>query len=180
MDIQTGKITWQTKMIPNNNGKTGAYAGAAIWGSSPSIDKQRRHVYVATGNLYSVPPDIQACQEKQDNLTKPANPDPCILADDHSESILALDLDSGRIVWSNHLGGYDTWVLACAPQLNPSGPDNCPKIPGQDYDFGEAPMMLTVPSKAKSEWIDIVVAGQKSGFVWALNRDNGSLFWATV
>ena len=174
MDIKIGKIIWQTKMIPNNKGKTGAYLGAAIWESSPPIHKQRRHVYVATGNLYSVPPDIQACQEKQDNLTKSANPDRRFLPGDYSESILAIDLESGRIAWSSHFGEYDTFVLASIPKFNPnSGPDNCSKLLGPNNDFGNAQMMLTVPSQEKhSEWIDIVVAGQKSGFVWALDRNN--------
>jgi glucose dehydrogenase len=131
--------------------------------------------------LYSVPPDIEACQEAQNNKTTPDVPDPCIKPDDHSESILALDLDSGSIVWSNHLGGYDTWVFACDLPPPSAGPDNCPKIPGPDSDFGEAPMMLTVPNKdAKSQWLDIVVAGQKSGFVWALERDHGKRVWDAV
>lgn len=180
MDVKTGRILWQTKMVPDNGGRNGGYSGAAIWGSSPPVDAKRRHVYVATGNLYSVPADVEACQEAQNNKTTPDVPDPCIKPDDHSESILALDLDSGRIVWSNHLGGYDTWVLAC-DLPPPSGPDNCPKIAGPDSDFGEAPMMLTVPNKdAKSQWLDIVVAGQKSGFVWALERDHGKRVWDAV
>ncbi len=54
LDVRSGTILWQTFMVPNNYGKIGEYAGAAIWGSSPSIDIPRNHVYIATGNLYSV------------------------------------------------------------------------------------------------------------------------------
>lgn len=187
MDIKTGHVIWQTKMIPDNGGKFGNYSGAALWGSSPPIDEKRRHVYIATGNLYDAPPDIQACQAAQNNKTTPDIPNPCISPEDHSESILALDLDSGEIVWSRHLGGVDVWNAACIPQLKPPGPDNCPSHPGDDYDFGEAPMLLTVRKMKKSEgneeehgWRDLVVAGQKSGFVWALDRDNGTLVWDAV
>ena len=185
MDIETGHIIWQTKMLPDNGGKFGFYSGAAIWGSSPPIDEKRRRVYIATGNTYTVPPNVQACQEAQNNKTHPDVPDPCILPVDHSESILALDLNSGEIVWSKHLGGYDTWNAACLPNLKPpSGPDNCPSIPGPDADFGEAPMLLSVRkavNKTKEPgWQDIVVTGQKNGFVWALDRDYGTLVWVAV
>ncbi|GLU11127.1 hypothetical protein SLE2022_278930 [Rubroshorea leprosula] len=55
LDGRSGKILWQTFMLPDNFGKTGEYTGAAIWGSSPPIDTYRNLVYIATGNLYSVP-----------------------------------------------------------------------------------------------------------------------------
>ncbi|RVW82636.1 hypothetical protein CK203_037385 [Vitis vinifera] len=113
-------------------------AGAAIWGSSPSIDVRRNLVYVATGNLYSAPLSIRECQEQQNNQTVPTQPDQCIEPDNHSNSILAIDLDSDKIKWYRQLGGYDAWFLAY-----------------------------------------IVIAVQKSGFVWALDRNNGSLIWAT-
>lgn len=180
MDVKTGRVIWQTKMLPDNGGKYGEYSGAAIWGSTSPIDKKRRHVYTATGNLYQAPPDVQACQDAQNNKTHPDVPDPCIKPGDHSEAILALDLDTGDFVWSTPLGGIDVWNAACIPALKPPGPDNCPPSPGDDYDFGEAPMLLTVRNKNNSGWHDIVVAGQKSGFVWALDRDNGSLVWDAV
>jgi len=44
--------------------------------------------------------------------------------------------------------------------------------------------MLTIQNiEANSNtpyWQDIVVTGQKNGYVWALDRDNGELLWATV
>lgn len=189
VDIKTGSIIWRTKMIPDNGGKGHLYSGAALWGSSPPIDVKRNLVFIATGNLYSVPPDVQACQLREANKTVPDNPNPCIRAGDHSESILALDLDTGKIVWAHHLGGVDVWNIACV--YGTSQP-NCPPASGPDYDFGEAPMLLTVhKNKSKEfttgddddddeEWQDIVVAGQKSGFVWALDRDDGHIVWDAV
>lgn len=53
----------------------------------------------------------------------------------------------------------------------------CPPGPNPDADF-LAPMMLSVNTKGTKR--DIVVAVQKSGFAWALDRDNGDLIWFTV
>ena len=161
-------------MLPNNYGKLGGYAGAAIWGSSPSIDIPRKHVYIATGNLYSVPLNVSQCQATENNQTVPTHPDQCIEPDNHFDSILALDLDSGKIKWYHQLGGYDVWFLACNNLSTP----NCPSGPNPDADFGEAPLMVSINSNNTK--LDIAVAVQKSGFAWALDRNNGSLIWSTV
>ncbi|KAH6792047.1 hypothetical protein C2S52_002524 [Perilla frutescens var. hirtella] len=160
-------------MLPDNHGTIGGYAGAAVWGSSPSIDAERNHVYIATGNLYSVPHSVEDCQEKQDNQTVPTHSEECIDPEIHFDSILALDLSSGEIKWFRQLGGYDVWFIACS---NPSTP-NCPPGPNPDADFGEAPMMLTIYANGSRK--DIGVAVQKSGFAWALDRCNGNLLWST-
>ena len=78
LDARSGTILWKTYMLPDNNNTRGDYAGAASWGSSPSIDVYRNHVYIATGNLYSAPLHILECQERQNNQTKPTQPDECI------------------------------------------------------------------------------------------------------
>ncbi|XP_061367094.1 uncharacterized protein LOC133310215 [Gastrolobium bilobum] len=174
LDINTGAILWQTYMLPDNHGNKGEYAGAALWGSSPSIDALRNLVYIATGNLYSVPLRISQCQERENNQTVPTHPDECVETDNHSDSILALDLDSGKIKWYRQLGGYDVWFAACSNLSTP----NCPPGPNPDADFGEAPMMLTIYVNGSRQ--DIIVTVQKSGFTWALNRDNGSLIWSTA
>ncbi|XP_050381505.1 uncharacterized protein LOC126798544 [Argentina anserina] len=173
LDVRTGAILWQTFMLPDNFGKFGEYAGAAIWGSSPSIDVKRNLVYIATSNLYSAPQRIIECQEKENNQTIPSQPDACIEPDNHSDSFVALDLDTGKIKWYKQLGGYDLWFGACHRHLDP----RCPPGPSPDADFGEAPMMLT--TKINGTKRDIVVAVQKSGYAWALDRDTGSLLWST-
>ncbi|GAU25989.1 hypothetical protein TSUD_166710 [Trifolium subterraneum] len=160
-------------MLPNNHGNKNEYSGAAIWGSSPSIDPSRNLVYIATGNLYTVPLRISQCQQNENNQTIPSHKDECVENDNHSDSILALDLDSGKIQWYQQFGGYDVWFAACNNLSTP----NCPPGPNPDADFGEAPMMITINVNGSKQ--DIVVAVQKSGFVWALNRDNGSLVWST-
>ncbi|OMO82403.1 Quinonprotein alcohol dehydrogenase-like-superfamily [Corchorus olitorius] len=166
--LRTGAISWQTYMLPDNGGKLGGYSGAAVWGSSPAIDVTRRLVYVATGNLYTAPAHVLRCQERQSNqTTKPTHPDQCIGPDINYNSIIALDIDSGRIRWSRQLGGYDVFYFAC---LVPNNPD-CPPGPNVDADFGEAPMLITITFNGTLR--DVAVAVQKSGFAWALDRDNG-------
>ncbi|XP_021715926.1 uncharacterized protein LOC110683816 [Chenopodium quinoa] len=174
IDAKTGVILWKTYMLPNNNGQRGEYAGAAIWGSSPPIDVPRKLVYIATGNLYSAPQRIRDCSERENNQTFPTNTTSCVEPENHSNSFLALDLDTGNIKWYHQIGGYDVWFFACH---NISSSPDCPPGPNPDADFGEAPMLLTV--KINSTRKDIAVATQKSGFTWALDRDTGDLVWST-
>ncbi|KAJ0483577.1 putative polyvinyl alcohol dehydrogenase (cytochrome) [Helianthus annuus] len=172
LNAKNGKILWQTYMLPDNNGSTDEYSGAGIWGSSPSIDINRNAVYIATGNMYSAPLNVTQCQEAQNNQTTPTQEDTCIEPDNHSNSILALDLDSGHINWYRQLGGYDVWFFACNNLSTPG----CPPGPNPDADFAEAPMILTINDRGKKR--DIVATVQKSGVAWALDRDNGSIVWS--
>ncbi|BBM99326.1 polyvinyl alcohol dehydrogenase (cytochrome) [Marchantia polymorpha subsp. ruderalis] len=182
LDVKTGDIIYKVPMLPDNAGQTGRYAGVAIWGSSPSIDVHRRRVFIATGNAYSTPPDIDACLENERNSSSPPFPDVCLPPDDHQESILAIDMASGNVTWSRQLGGYDTFSYVCAA-VNP--PDNCQAVNGPDYDFGMCPMLMKIATKSAREpaekpWKEIAVAGQKSGFIWALDQDNGEVVWVTA
>ncbi|GAB4830264.1 hypothetical protein Ancab_019904 [Ancistrocladus abbreviatus] len=149
---------WQTFMLPDYHGKLGGYASAAIWGSSPFIDKSR----------------ISKCQEEENNQTIPTHPDQCIELVNHLDSFIALDLDSGEIKWYQQPGGYDAWFFAYNLLSNPSYPLG----PNPDANFGESPMLLT--THVNGTKINVVVATQKSGFVWALDRDNGDIIWSTV
>jgi hypothetical protein len=131
LDLLTDDIKWRTLMIPDNPGKQNLYSRATIWGSGPAIDIGRNLVLLATGNLYTTPRDITQCEQNRLKEKHPVVPDPCIKSDDHSESVLALDLENGTIIWSHHLGAYDIWNRYCFQPHNP----NCPPIPGSDLDF---------------------------------------------
>ncbi|KAE8695615.1 putative WRKY transcription factor 72-like [Hibiscus syriacus] len=63
------------------------------------------------------------------------------------------------------------WFFACNNLSTP----NCPPGQNPDADFAEAPMITSI--KVNGTKRDIVVAVQKSGFAWALNRDNGGRTW---
>jgi polyvinyl alcohol dehydrogenase (cytochrome) len=83
-----------------------------------------------------------------------------------SDAIQALDLKTGKLVWNYQATDGDMYNLAC-PSLN-----NCPGQAGPDLDFGMAPILVKRPDGK-----DILVAGQKSGVVYALTPDGGKLIW---
>lgn len=91
-------------------------------------------------------------------------------ATDKSDAILALDLDTGAINWVFQATPKDAFNMACGRWGD--GDANCPDEKGPDFDFGGSPVIVTTP-KGK----DLILAGQKSGDVWALNPDNGELVW---
>jgi polyvinyl alcohol dehydrogenase (cytochrome) len=85
-----------------------------------------------------------------------------------SDAIQALDLNTGKLIWNFQATPDDTYNAAC-PFLN-----NCPEKAGPDLDFGMAPIIFR-----KKDGTDILVAGQKSGVVYALSPVDGKRLWQT-
>jgi polyvinyl alcohol dehydrogenase (cytochrome) len=160
VDANKGTILWKTYTVPSNGGQPGGYSGGPVW-QPPAIDPTRGLLYIGTGNNYALPASVQACVQ--------ANPHAdCTAPDDYFDTALALDLKTGSIRWSQKIGTYDAWTVACF--FSPPG-TNCPTPPGPDYDLpGAGPNLLS----------NLVVFGQKSGFLWAFNPDNGALQWSTA
>jgi polyvinyl alcohol dehydrogenase (cytochrome) len=159
VDAKTGAMLWKTYDMPDNGGQPGGYSGGAMW-QPPAIDPKRGTLFIGTGNNYSVPASVEACQ----NATPKVN---CTAADDHFDSALALELKTGRIKWAKKLRGFDTTTDACFADPTPN--PNCP-VPSSDFDLGgSGPNLMG----------DIVGYGQKSGIYWALNPDNGDIVWRT-
>jgi polyvinyl alcohol dehydrogenase (cytochrome) len=133
----------------NSNGiQLWAPAGGAIWGS-PAIDIQGKTMYVSTGNSYTAP------------------------AAENTDSIVALNLDTGKILWSIQDTPNDPWISGCPPST--TGLDNCPEDLGPDYDFSSSVILKTLQDGNR-----LLIAGQKSGIVWAHNPDKaGALVWKT-
>ncbi|GKU97108.1 hypothetical protein SLEP1_g10288 [Rubroshorea leprosula] len=168
VERSSGKLVWSTKLD--------SHALVVIMMSGTY---HKGYFYVGTSSLEEELSIEQCCTfrgsfVKLDARSEPTHPDECIEPDIHSESILALDLDTGKIKWYLQIGGYDVWFCACR-NLSTLG---CLPGPSLDADFGEAPMMLNVFVNGTK--LNIVVAVQKSGFAWALDRDNGTLIWSTV
>jgi FOG: WD40-like repeat len=161
LDAKTGAILWKTFDMPDNGGQPGGYSGGAVW-QPPAIDPKRGTLFIGTGNNYTVPADVEACQ----NATPTAN---CAAPDDFFDTALALDLKTGQIKWATKLQGLDTWTLACKLPGAGTNP-NCPVPESPDFDLGgSGPNLIG----------DIVGFGQKSGIYWALNPDNGNIIWST-
>ena len=118
-------------------------AGAGVW-SSPTVDLERRAVYVATGNGYTEP------------------------ADEGSDAVIAFDIDSGRRLWARQALPGDHYVRDCPGDYRPLPKDNksetCPDDLGPDYDFGNSPILRRTPAGKT-----VIVIGQKSGHAWEID-----------
>jgi len=154
LDAATGRILWKTYTVdtpkPQEKNAIGTQlwgpSGAPIW-SSPAIDTQRNAVYVTTGNSYSNP------------------------AGTMSDSFMALDVDSGRILWSRQMTPGDAWTAACRLEDK----TNCANLTAPDFDFAASPILLERPGGQR-----LLIAGQKSGVVHALDPDrDGAVVWQT-
>jgi polyvinyl alcohol dehydrogenase (cytochrome) len=152
LDAATGKQIWKTHMIadePKMVGKNSAGtplwkpAGVAIW-TSPTLDLAKNLIYVATGNAY----------------TSPAAPT--------SDAVVALDMTTGAIQWTQQATPNDVFVIGCKP-----GVENCPEEVGPDFDFGNSPILRSLPGGRR-----VLVLGQKSGVVYGLDPDDkGKILW---
>ena len=97
-----------------------------------------------------------------ENYTRPAT--------GGSDALTALDMETGESAWTFQGREDDAWNMSCiSPRFQ-----NCPAPTGPDHDFGMAPIIVTAEDGSQ-----LLIAGQKSGMVWALDPDaEGELVWA--
>ncbi|MGH9620622.1 MAG: PQQ-binding-like beta-propeller repeat protein, partial [Bryobacteraceae bacterium] len=155
LNASNGDKLWQTFTIPEpakatKKSPAGTQqfgpSGAAVW-STPTIDTKRGVLYVSTGDNYSDPPT------------------------NTSDAVLAMDLKTGKLLWSAQLTKDDAFSDACAIPI----PGNCPETRGHDYDFGQPPILLTLGNGKR-----VLVIAQKSGIAYGLDPDAlGKVLWQT-
>ena len=153
LNAANGDRLWQTFTITETPKPTGTTAagtqrngpsGAGVW-STPTIDERSSAVYVATGDNYSDPPT------------------------DTSDAVLALELKTGKLLWSTQLTKNDAFNNGCSIPA----PGNCPETHGADSDFGQPPILLNIAAGKRA-----LVIAQKSGMAYALDPDAaGKLLW---
>ncbi|EFJ14687.1 hypothetical protein SELMODRAFT_445822 [Selaginella moellendorffii] len=165
LDLQTGQTVWSTYMVPRDS----QYTGVPVWGSSPALDERRGLVYISTGSVFSVPSEVRQCQQATGNSSS------CIVPSVCYNSVVAVDTRDGTIRWCSRMTMSEIWENACR-SIRP--PPNCPPRPDPDADFGESPMLVTIQQQGALR--DVVVTGQKTGFVWAHDRETGELVWHAV
>lgn len=157
LDAATGSVIWRAYTIDepphlyhrqSDNAQRFGPAGAAVW-SAPTLDERRGLLYVATGNSYTDVPEHG------------------------SDAIVAIDIATGRIVWTNQLRTHDNYVVPCLRAAQ-AGEGNCPSDLGPDFDFGSSAVLAHVDGH------DVLLAGQKSGTLFALDPDQGGRkLWET-
>jgi polyvinyl alcohol dehydrogenase (cytochrome) len=192
LDAATGKQIWKTYTISEipsrRNTSTGVSflgpSGASVWGTV-ALDPKRRAVYLSTGNAFSEP-DVG-----------------------RSDAVMAMDMDTGKILWVQQAEHNDLWHNGNCPSgpppagfpprsaarvpaqrsqaarggeagrggqpARPTPPPHyyCPEAKGPDWDFSAGVMLVDLPNGK-----NLVVAGQKSGVVWAFDPDQkGALVW---
>jgi len=152
--IDDGSQQWKSYTISEKARATGtSSAGTPTWGPSgagiwsvPTIDERRGVIYAGTGVNYSSPPTS------------------------NSDSVVAFDLKTGHISWSQQMTRGDVFNFGC---LIPSGV-NCPRDHGPDHDIGAPPLLLNLRN-GKS----VLIVSDKAGMVRALDPDQkGKIVWS--
>lgn len=152
---KTGERRWVAHMTENAKPTGTSSVGTQLWGPSGAPVWTTPAIDAANGRIYI---------GTGENTSMPAT--------DTSDAIMALDLDTGDRLWTYQATREDTFNMACSP-IGKDGP-NCPKKEGPDYDFGGA-----VVFAADSQGRELVIGGQKSGVVHAVDARDGSLVWKT-
>lgn len=172
-DSETGKQIWKSYTIPQEpkvirrNSIGVDYmgpSGSGVW-NTPIIDTKRRALYFGTGNSFSEPATT-------------------------SDSIMAMDLDTGKILWWQQANKNDVWHGPCVqsvpgrtPPANQGGRgrgnqppypmDNCVDKTGPDWDYAASPNLATMPDGRT-----VIIASPKQAVVRALDPDKkGATLW---
>ena len=165
LDTATGKVLWtahtmeDAKPLGRKNSaglEMMGPSGAPIW-NTPAVDLKHGIVYTGTGENTS-PPNTKT-----------------------SDAILALDLNTGAQRWVFQALERDIWNMSCHGGRNGGGGDgpNCFFTAGdesvlKDYDFGAGPVIAHGANGR-----EVILAGQKSGHVWALDpAKGGAVLWS--
>jgi polyvinyl alcohol dehydrogenase (cytochrome) len=153
LDAKNGRILWRYETMPDAKPVRDRGDGQMLWGpsgapiwTSPALDPQRGLIYVGTGEATSAP------------------------AADTTDSILAIEMATGKLRWKFQATPDDIFLTAC--MARPQGL-NCPREGRMlDVDFGASPVLVR-----RADGRDVLLAGQKSGMLWALDPDTGQLLW---
>jgi polyvinyl alcohol dehydrogenase (cytochrome) len=148
-DAKTGAQVWRFYTVPEEPKEQGkdkqgrrifGPSGVGVW-STVAIHPDEKRVYITTGDDYTKPESMM------------------------SDAIMALDLDTGKLVWSYQATHGDVWNMNCF-----QNPKDC----GPDHDFGTTAIAFKGAGGKK-----LIGAGQKSGWFYAVDPKDGKLVWKT-
>jgi polyvinyl alcohol dehydrogenase (cytochrome) len=122
IDASTGNVMWKAYTLPEPQRRGTSTAGAPLWGpagggiwAAPTVDAERRLIYVATGNGYA----------------EPVQPT--------TDAVVAFDMTTGAQRWTFQPTPVDIWTGGCGPKND--GNPNCPEAVGPDHDFSMSPVL---------------------------------------
>ena len=154
LDAKDGKQLWKTYVIPEAPKLLGETSiGTEMWGpsgsspwSTPTVDEKKMMLYTGTGV----------------NFREPATK--------FSDSLVAFDMKTGKIVWGHQYLANDIFNFGCLVEQK----SNCPKKIGVNQDIGVSPILKPL-GKGR-----ILVFGQKNGLVYGVDPDKqGKILWQT-
>jgi len=154
LDTATGEQEWKTYTIEETPGVfKQTSAGTDVIGPSGATVWNSPSIDVERNQLYI---------GTGENMSSPATKT--------SDALFAMDLTTGKVNWVFQGTPNDAWNVACDTDT----PQNCPEEDGPDFDFGGATLLVTGSTAG-----DLLIGGQKSGMVHAVNPDTGSVAWQT-
>jgi polyvinyl alcohol dehydrogenase (cytochrome) len=153
LDANTGKLLWKRYVVPelpkptykNSRGvQQWGPAGGSVW-NSPTVDPVRKAVYFGTGDATTYP------------------------AINTSDAVMAVDMDTGRVLWTYQVHKNDSFLVGCGDQRT----ENCPKVVGPDWDIPASPVLQRLRDGTRR-----IIVVTKPGDVLSLDPDNnGKLVW---
>lgn len=108
--------------------------GGGVW-MNPAVDLKTRTIYFVAGNPS---PDLYGAERPGDNL--------------YTDSLIAVDLDSGQYKWHSQYIPHDIW----------------------DLDAVSSPILIDVKDKS-GKMIPAVIHGGKTGHIYVHDRKDGTL-----
>ncbi|MGH8169701.1 MAG: PQQ-binding-like beta-propeller repeat protein [Steroidobacteraceae bacterium] len=141
-DAETGKLLWSWDPIPRDasnpvykewSPQAAKLTGAANAWAPLSVDATRHLVFVPTG---SASPDFFGGERPGD--------------DRWADSVVALDADTGKLVWGRQLVHHNLW----------------------DYDVASQPTLVELTHDGRQ--VPAVIQATKTGFLYTLNRETGA------
>ena len=154
LDAATGQRVWKTYLIEEPKPTKKNSVGAQLWGPSGAPIWGTPAIDPVKNAVYIT---------TGNNYSDPGS--------SMSDAFVALDIASGKILWHRQMTASDAYTAACRL------PDktNCADSNGPDFDFGSSPILVTMAGGRR-----VLVAGQKSGIVHALDPDrDGAVLWQT-
>jgi polyvinyl alcohol dehydrogenase (cytochrome) len=216
MDVNTGKILWKRYTNigddPDHELPPALRAllqpkgsfGTSTYGHNPTIDVQRRQVYIAMAQTTTAPQVAQDCEQARRSSGDPNADIPGLPAGVtcnnlneklhiYANAMIAIDMDTGHVNWAFYAHKYDAWNHACGapdlygwstvvPALFPvplaNGIANCTQTPiGPDMGFGQQPKLVKDVKLGHGKRGDVVVGGNKDGRLFGLDPATGRKIW---